>query len=78
MLVDFLLALRADVKGVMRRVRGLLEKYDRHGTALLDCVSLAELVSAQARNRDEAVNSSEAAVSLQDLLFPEPRTPGLQ
>jgi len=67
MLVDFLLALRADVKGVMRRIRSSIRRYAIHGNGGddgLDALAFSVMSSSSAREKEEKVTETETAVFL--------------
>ena len=71
MLVDFLLSLRADVKGVMRRIASTIRRYDLSSSALtvsasssLDASGFAELSNSAIKNNEEQVTLSEVSYFL--------------
>ncbi len=72
MLVDFLLALRADVKGILRRVASLIERYSTDGSdRTLDYAGFASMCRARAHTREETVSTSEVATFLRAMGYEE-------
>ena len=68
MLVDFLLALRADVKGILGRIKALVERYSTDGSdRKLDFAGFANMCWARARSREDAVSTSEIATFLKSM-----------
>ena len=71
MLVDFLLSLRADVKGVMRRIASTIRRYELSSSTLtvsasssLDASGFADLSNSGIKNNEEQVTLSEVAYFL--------------
>ena len=67
MLVDFLLSLRADVKGVMRRITSSIRRYASYGCAgsdVLDSRAFAAMVSSSSQSEEEKILESETMVFL--------------
>ena len=67
MLVDFLLSLRADVKGVMRRITSSIRRYASYGCAgsdVLDSRAFAAMVSSSSHSEEEKILESETMVFL--------------